>query len=47
MAMISIGYQSTEHKIPENMRDREYSKRERNSLDINFFEGSWETPVVL
>ena len=47
MAMISIGYQLTEDKIPENMRDREYSKRERNLLDVNFFEGSWETPVVL
>ena len=47
MAMISVGYQLAEDKIPENMREREYSDRTRNSLDINFFEGTWNEPVHL
>ena len=40
-------YQLAEDKIPENMREREYSDRTRNSLDINFFEGTWNEPVHL
>ena len=47
MAIISVGYQLAEEKIPESMNDREYSVRDRNSLDMNFFEGSWNKPVLL
>ena len=47
MAMISVGYQLAEDKIPENMREREYSNRTRNTLDKNFFEGSWNEPILL
>jgi hypothetical protein len=47
MAIISVGYQLAEEKIPENMNEREYSVRGRNSLHMNFFEGSWNKPVLL
>lgn len=47
MAMITIGYQLVENKIPEDMKEREYSDRVRNSLDMNFFEGAWDAPILL
>ena len=47
MAMISVGYQLVENKIPEDMKEREYSDRVRNSLDMNFFEGTWDAPILI
>ena len=47
MAIISIGYQLAEDIIPDNMKNREYSDRNRNTLDMNFFEGSWNKPILL
>ncbi|MFL2555265.1 MAG: nitroreductase family protein [Gammaproteobacteria bacterium] len=45
MAVISVGYQLPEDKIPEEMKEREYSHRVRNSISENFFEGEWENPI--
>ena len=47
MAVITVGYQLVENKIPEDMKEREYSDRVRNSLDMNFFEGTWDVPILL
>jgi nitroreductase len=45
MAMMTVGYQLEEDKIPDDMKEREYGERARNTLDENFFECTWEEPV--
>ena len=45
MAMMSVGYQLAEDAIPENIKEREYNPRARNTLDENFFEGTWGDPI--
>jgi nitroreductase len=45
MAMMTVGYQLEEDKIPDDIKEREYGERARNTLDENFFEGTWEEPV--
>lgn len=45
MAMMTVGYQLAEDDIPEDIKDREYNERERNPLELNFFNGSWDEPL--
>lgn len=45
MAIMTVGYQLAEDKIPEEIKEREYSERARNTLDENFFEGTWNKPI--
>lgn len=45
MAMISVGYQLPEHKMAEEIKEREYNPRNRNPLEQNFFEGLWDQAV--
>mgnify|MGYP003624280227 CR=1 FL=1 len=45
MAMMAVGYQLPESKIPEEIKEREYNARARNTLDENFFEGHWGDPI--
>ena len=45
MAMIAVGYQLTEEKITGEIREREYSERQRNPIGMNFFNGKWDVPV--
>lgn len=46
MAMMAVGYQLPEDAIPEDMREREYNPRVRNPLEANFFEASWDSPLL-
>jgi nitroreductase len=41
MAMMAVGYQLPEEKIPEGMKEREYAKRNRKPLGECFFKGEW------
>jgi len=41
MAMMTIGYQLEEDKVPEEFREREMKPRERNPLGEQFFLGGW------
>jgi len=41
MAMMTIGYQLPEDKLPEEFRGRELKPRVRNPLGENFFLGGW------
>ncbi len=45
MAMMTVGYQLAEDSIPEDIKEREYNARARNTLDENFFEGEWGEPI--
>jgi nitroreductase len=45
MAMMAVGYQLAEEAIPEDIKEREYNTRARNTLDENFFEGRWGEPI--
>ena len=46
MAMISVGYQLAEEAIPEDIKEREYSPRARNPVEDNFFNSSWDVPII-
>jgi len=46
MAMIAVGYQLPEARIPEAQRERELAPRARRPLDECFFEGAWSEPVA-
>ncbi len=46
MAMISVGYQLAEEDIPEEIKEREYNPRQRNSIEDNFFDGEWDKPIT-
>lgn len=41
MAMMTVGYQLPEERIPEDVREREYGARQRRPLDELFFSGNW------
>jgi nitroreductase len=41
LAMMSVGYQLPEDKLPEAFRTRELAARTRNPLDQHFFAGAW------
>jgi len=43
--MMAIGYQLAETAIPDDIKEREYNARARNTLDENFFEGDWGKPI--
>jgi nitroreductase len=43
MAMMAVGYQLPEERLPEQFRDKELAPRARNPLARHFFLGSWET----
>lgn len=45
MAMMTVGYQLAETAIPDDVKEREYNARARNTLDENFFEGDWGKPI--
>lgn len=45
MAMMAVGYQLAEDKIPNDIKEREYAARARNPIEQNFFEGNWNTPL--
>jgi len=45
MAMMTVGYQLAETAIPDDIKEREYNPRARNTLDENFFEGHWDKPI--
>ena len=44
MAMMAIGYQLPESRIPEGVREREYAPRSRRPLGESFFLGEWGRP---
>lgn len=46
MAMMTVGYQLDEDKIPKDMKDREYGDRVRNPLGKNFFNATWDNPIL-
>ena len=41
IAMMTIGYQANESKIPDQFRDRELAPRKRNALGEHFYLGGW------
>jgi len=45
MAMITVGYQLAEDEIPDDIKEREYSERERHPIEKNFFDGTWDKPI--
>ena len=45
MAMMAIGYQLAEDKITGELMERESSKRQRNPLAEQFFDGEWGKPI--
>jgi len=45
MAMMAIGYQLAEDKITGELMERESSKRKRNPLAEQFFDGEWGKPI--
>ncbi len=45
MAMMTVGYQLAEDKIPDDVKEREYSERARNPIEDNFFDGTWDKPI--
>jgi nitroreductase len=45
MAMMTVGYQLAETAMPDDIKEREYNARARNTLDENFFEGHWGEPI--
>ncbi len=47
MAMMTVGYQLAEIAMPDDIKEREYNARARNTLDENFFEGNWGSPIAL
>ena len=47
MAVIAVGYQLAEEHIPDEIREREYALRNRNTLDENFFDGAWNRAIDL
>ncbi|MGX2040079.1 nitroreductase family protein [Methylocaldum sp. MU1018] len=44
MAMITVGYQIAEDKIPNELKEREYATRMRRPLSHAFFFGTWGKP---
>lgn len=42
MAMMSVGYQLPEERLPPEFRDKELAPRVRNPLGKNFFLGAWD-----
>jgi len=47
MAMITVGYQLAEDKIPNDIKEREYSERARHAIEKNFFDGTWGKSIDL
>ncbi|MEX2354140.1 MAG: nitroreductase family protein [Gammaproteobacteria bacterium] len=45
VAMMAVGYQLPEDKIPEDMKEREYAERKRSPLADSFFDGEWGKPI--
>lgn len=45
MAIIAVGYQLPVEEIKDDMKERELSRRQRNSIEVNFFDGSWGAPI--
>lgn len=45
MAMMTVGYQMAIEEINDEIREREFSQRQRNPLEMNFFNGTWGEPV--
>lgn len=41
MAMMALGYQLPEERLPEEFRNRELAPRQRNPLEQHFFLGNW------
>jgi nitroreductase len=41
LAMMAVGYQLPEARLPEEFKARELAARVRNPLDQNFFAGAW------
>jgi nitroreductase len=44
MAMISVGYQLPENRIPDELKEREYAPRSRRDFAARFYTGEWEQP---
>ena len=44
MAMIAVGYQVPEDRIPDELKEREYAPRTRRELAARFYAGEWEQP---
>lgn len=44
MAMIVVGYQLPEERIPDDLKSREYAPRSRRPLAESFFLGEWDKP---
>lgn len=45
LAMMAIGYQVSEGKVPEEFKARELAPRVRNPLGEHFFAGTWGRPL--
>ena len=45
LAMMTIGYQTTEDNIPDALRERELKPRQRNPLADNFFLDDWNNGI--
>ncbi len=45
MAMMAVGYQLPENEITGELMQRESSKRQRNPLTEQFFDGTWGKPI--
>jgi nitroreductase len=47
MAMIAVGYQLPEVRIPEDLKEREHAPRNRRPLAESFYSGEWGKPLVV
>ena len=45
MAMMTVGYQQSISDLTEEVKERELSERQRNAIEKNFFNGTWNVPV--
>jgi len=46
LAMITVGYQLPEERIPETLKEREFAARSRRELGATFYLGAWGDPIA-
>jgi nitroreductase len=45
LAMITVGYQLPEERIPETLKEREFAPRSRRELSAMFYHNAWGEPI--
>ena len=46
MSFMAIGYQGEENILDDEMKESELAQRKRMSLGSEFFDGTWDKPIV-